>query len=240
MGLLPSGWLPKAVAVDIDGTITDTGRSLHPQAVTALKQIEGCGIPVIFATGNVRPVTYGLWRLMQLSGPMVCENGGVVWDPNNEKYELRANGERTRLAAEWLGEKIHGLDPKGIGSNEWRESEWCLKPEEDYLKICQHLSASKWQDLAVVKTGFAIHLMEKNLSKGEGLKIALKWMNIDQKDVLAIGDAPNDIPLFEVAGFSVAVGGAFGSVAQAADVLSEYPHCETVIKIADEIANSSK
>ena len=49
--------------------------------------------------------------------------------------------------------------------------------------------------------------MEPHLSKGEGLKVALEKMGVSAEDILAVGDAPNDIPMFELVGQSVAVGG---------------------------------
>ena len=82
MDWLPKGWKPKLVAVDIDGTLTDTNKVLNLEAVDALRRLEKAGIPVTLATGNVRPITYGLWRFIGLSGPMCCENGGVLWHPD--------------------------------------------------------------------------------------------------------------------------------------------------------------
>lgn len=69
----PDGWTPKAVAVDIDGTITDKNKKIHLGAIAALRRLEGAGIPVILSTGNVRAITYGLWRFIGATGPMVCE-----------------------------------------------------------------------------------------------------------------------------------------------------------------------
>ena len=76
MQWIPSGWMPKAIAVDIDGTITDYNKKLHLGAIQSLRRLEEAGIPIILATGNVRAITYGLWRFIGASGPMVCENGG--------------------------------------------------------------------------------------------------------------------------------------------------------------------
>ena len=70
------------------------------------------------------------------------------------------------------------------------------------------VSNSEYSDLAVVNR-IAIHLMEPHLSKGEGLKVALEKMSMSPNDILAVGDAPNDIPMFELVGQSVAVGGCF-------------------------------
>ena len=87
----------------------------------------------------------------------------------------------------------------------------------------------------MVKTGFAIHLMEPHLSKGEGLKVALQNMGISPDDILAVGDAPNDIPMFELVGHSVAVGGCFNSLAEVASVVSPYPHGDTFKPLVDAI-----
>ena len=75
MQWIPDGWKPKAIAVDIDGTITDYNKKLHLEAINALRRIEEAGIPIILATGNVRAITYGLSRFIGATGPMVCENG---------------------------------------------------------------------------------------------------------------------------------------------------------------------
>ena len=36
MQWMPDGWKPKAVAVDIDGTITDYNKKLHLEAIESL------------------------------------------------------------------------------------------------------------------------------------------------------------------------------------------------------------
>ena len=91
------------------------------------------------------------------------------------------------------------------------------------------------RDREVVRTGFAIHLMEPQLSKGEGLKVILDKMGITESDLLVVGDAPNDISMFELANWSVAVGGAFEEIKQLADVESPYMHGDTFKPLVDAI-----
>ena len=234
MQWLPEGWKPKAVAVDIDGTITDSNKKIHLGAIAALRRLEEAGIPVILASGNVRGITYGLWRFIGASGPMVCENGGVVWHPEWGDPIVRADGGRAKMAAEMVGKKL-GLDSQGITTNAWRESEWCLFPDEDLNAINEIISNSEYSDLSVIRTGFAIHLMEPHLSKGEGLAVALAKIGLDASEILAVGDAPNDISMFEYVGHTVAVGGSFEELAAIADVLSPFPHGETFQPLVDAI-----
>ena len=234
MQWIPSGWMPKAIAVDIDGTITDYNKKLHLDAIQSLRRLEDAGIPIILATGNVRAITYGLWRFIGASGPMVCENGGVVWHPDWNGPIVRADGERARECATKMAQDIE-IDPKGITTNAWRESEWCLFADEDLDAVNNWVSNSIYSDLSVVRTGFAIHLMEPHLSKGEGLKVALEKIGLSPEDVLAVGDAPNDIPMFQLVGHSVAVGGCFDSLAAVAKVISPHPHGDTFKPLVDAI-----
>ena len=50
--------------------------------------------------------------------------------------------------------------------------------------------------------------MPQNLSKGKSLLEIAEYYNIDQKDIIAFGDAQNDISMFEIAGTPVAMGNA--------------------------------
>ena len=77
--------------------------------------------------------------------------------------------------------------------------------------------------------------MEPQLSKGSGLKIILNKMNLSVDDLLCVGDAPNDLSMFEIANWSVAVGGAFAYVSEAANVRSPYMHGETIAPLVDAI-----
>lgn len=234
MAWLPEGWTPSLVAVDIDGTLTDANKLLHVGAVEALRALEAAGIPVIICTGNTRPIAYGLWRFIGLSGPLVCENGGVLWYPDGEVV-LRAEGREAEEACRWVAEHIPGIDADGIATNRWRESEWCLKTDEDMEAIQAALADSRWSHLTVLRTGFAIHVMDPCLSKGQGLSAVLERLGVAAEDVLAVGDAPNDLSMFELVGWSVAVGGAFPELQAVASVCSAEPHGATFPPLVDAI-----
>jgi phosphoglycolate phosphatase (TIGR01487 family) len=239
MEWLPKDWHPKFVAVDIDGTLTDDKKQLNTRALDALRELEDAGIPVILATGNVRAITYGLWRFLKLTGPICCENGGVLWHPTFGDPIFQADGAEAKRAAEWLS-TVMPVNAKGIESNQWRESEWCLEPNEDLELIRTKLSESEWSHLSALRTGFAIHLMEPHLSKGSGLEIILDRMGWSKEDMLCVGDAPNDLSMFETAHWSVAVKGAFDSVSDAADVCSPHFHGDTFEPLVEAILKAQK
>ena len=68
----------KAVAVDIDGTITDTARKLCPEALKAIRMLESRGIPGYSPQGTSSAMQGGL-STIGTSGGIVAENGGVIY-----------------------------------------------------------------------------------------------------------------------------------------------------------------
>ncbi len=236
VSLLPDGFTPRMLVTDVDGTLTGGDHSLHPAVAPALARLERAGIPVTLATGNVRPIAWGLARQLGVTGPLVCENGGVVWDWRNGDDVVRlADGGRARAAAEWLEARMDGFDAAGIESNAWRETEWCLHTREDDEEMRRLLADSEWSDLCIVRTGFAIHLSEPGLDKGRGVRHALAARGIEAAEVVAIGDAPNDVPMFGPVGLSVAVGDAFDVAKRAADVTIHQPNGAAVAFLVDAI-----
>ena len=79
----------EAIAVDIDGTITDEKRQICISAIEALRKAEAKGIPTIIVTGNVVNYAYATEVLIGCSGGLVAENGGVVFKEgeNNNAVE---------------------------------------------------------------------------------------------------------------------------------------------------------
>ena len=59
------------------------------------------------------------------------------------------------------------------------------------------------------------------VDKGAGLRALCEVMNIDPRDTVAIGDDDVDLPMFEVAGLSIAMGNADPAVRAAADIVTK-------------------
>ncbi len=74
----------------------------------------------------------------------------------------------------------------------------------------------------------------KAASKGAALQAACDHLEIDPKQVIAFGDAENDLAMFRLAGASVAMGQAHDEVKQAADYVSA-PNYEDGVAQAVEI-----
>jgi len=64
-----------------------------------------------------------------------------------------------------------------------------------------------------------LEILNKGVSKGEGLRIAMLHRGLKPEEVLAFGDEENDLPMFPVAGFAAAPENGRENVKKAADLI---------------------
>ncbi len=210
---------PKAIAVDIDGTLTDRKRAINCRAVEALRKLK---IPVVLATGNVPCFARAAAKLIGVSDMVICENGGVVRFSYDGEDIVLGNKEKCLRAAEIL-KKHFDLEFLDL---EYRKSEVCVRrtfPIEEARKILP-------KDVRIVDTGFAYHITDANVSKGRALKFVAERLGIDVKDFVAIGDSENDVDMIEIAGFGVAVANADLKLKETADLVTSKPNGDGVVE----------
>lgn len=198
-----------AVAVDIDGTITNSKRELCISAIEALRACEANGIPVIIVTGNVVNFAYGASVLIGCSGGVVAENGGIIYKANQNNNEIQQIGDRTYidLADQHIKNKINKeVELKNSSDDRFRITEIAYYKTISKEFIMDLIKDFKYLDkINIYDSGFAIHITNKNINKGSSLKILCENSGINIKNVLAIGDSENDEEFLSVAGFKVAL-----------------------------------
>ncbi|MFY9716495.1 MAG: phosphoglycolate phosphatase [Thermoplasmata archaeon] len=190
----------RAIVTDVDGTLTDGRRRLDPLAVGWVQRLEAHGIPVVLATGNVLPIALALHRFLGLSGPIVAENGGVVYERRDgiDRVELLAD----RAIAERAFRRLlrAGLPVRRLFTDRWRESEVALEPSVPVARIRKVLGDS---GVRVEATGFAHHLMEDGAGKLPALVRTLAPLGLGPSDCVILGDGDNDVAMLRAAGFGV-------------------------------------
>ena len=72
---------------------------------------------------------------------------------------------------------------------------------------------------AVRSTSTFLEILNPNVSKGSGLDFALKHRSIKPAETAVFGDEENDLPMFDLAGLSVAPGNARENVKARADIV---------------------
>ena len=202
----------EAIAVDIDGTITDDTRKICISAIEALRKAEKAGIPTIIVTGNVVNYAYATEVLIGCSGGIVCENGGVVFKEgeNNNAVETLVERDFVNSAESHLKEKLgKSFDIHASHDNMYRLTETVFYKTLAREDLEEALKDFKYLDeLEIYDSGFALHVTDKRVNKGTSLKYLCERNGINMENVMAIGDSQNDEDFLKQVGYKIAVGNA--------------------------------
>ena len=93
-----------------------------------------------------------------------------------------------------------------------------VQPEE-LVNVQAQIAGFLPESLTVVQTAaFYLEVIPKVINKGQGIRDICGVLGLDPAEVIAFGDAENDIPMLRAAGMGVAMGNAQDAVKAAADM----------------------
>jgi Cof subfamily protein (haloacid dehalogenase superfamily) len=120
--VLPPGFDPasiRAIATDLDGTILD-GRTFKPSArtVSAIRAAEASGIHIILATGRMFQSARRIAEMLDVHGPIICYQGGLVADIDTGEVLLHRP-----LEVDLAVEILHALGPHARTTNAYVDDE---------------------------------------------------------------------------------------------------------------------
>jgi len=180
----------KALACDYDGTLASEDR-IGAEALAALAQARAAGLRLILVTGRTFFELLRVCEPIDLFDAVVAENGGVLYFPALGVLRDQAPPPPPRLLAE--------LDARGIPFQVGRVIVGTWRPEEARVRAAL-------RDLGVqmelVYNRAAVMLLPPGVSKGGGVREAIRALGLAHHDVLALGDAENDLDFFEACGWT--------------------------------------
>jgi Cof subfamily protein (haloacid dehalogenase superfamily) len=120
--LLPPGFDPRsvrAVATDLDGTILD-GATFRPSArtIAAIRAAEASGIQIILATGRMFQSARRIAAELDVHGPIICYQGGLVADSDSGEVLLHRP-----LEVDLAREILHALGQHARTTNAYVDDE---------------------------------------------------------------------------------------------------------------------
>ena len=199
---------PKIFAVDIDGTITENhGGQVSLDALEALRYMERLGHKVIFVSGRSSIEGYVLSVFAGTTRIAVGENGGAVtFGPSDHK--LLGNRDECAKAFEFLKSKIPQIKIKPVFP---RMTEVVLERTFD-LDVAKKIVNENNLPVQLSDSLYAFHINSRGINKARGLSEVMKMLSVSNEDVISIGDSETDVPLFKMAGFSIALGNSAENV----------------------------
>ncbi|HYK93767.1 MAG TPA: phosphoglycolate phosphatase [Thermoplasmata archaeon] len=217
----------RALVTDVDGTLTDAERRLDPVAIDALRSLTRAGWPVLLATGNVLPIALALHRSLGIHGPVVAENGGILWEQRNGRdHVVRLSDRRVALRA-FHHARREGLPVRALFTDRWRETEVGLEPTVSVRRLAR---AVRGFPVTVESTGFALHIMARGAGKRRAVERALRPLGLTLSDCVVAGDGDNDVEMLKAAGASVSFSDGSARARRAAGYVARRPHARGFVE----------
>lgn len=214
----------KAMAVDIDGTITDKDRKICISAIEAIRAAEAIDVSVIIVSGNIFFYGYATSILIGTTGGVVAENGGVISEVHNgvQKIKILGDVKKVENAYKYLESQITSKYNNKYELNKVDDSDSRLSEIAIYRTIEEKIIKEELKDfdVEVYDTRFALHITDDQVNKGSALELVAKKQGLEMDEIMAIGDSENDIEFLAKAGFKVAVANADQAVKDIADYVA--------------------
>ena len=211
----------RVLACDFDGTLATEG-VCSEATVEALGRVAATGIHLVLVTGRTREELEDVFDPGRLFEAIVLENGAVVLDAATGQKQLLAPRVPNGLVAEL---QRAGVVPLVVGrvlcSTSWSQE----------AKLSAAI-ARLGVDRLVVRNRASAMVMPQGINKRTGIEAALRAIGEPPSATVAVGDGENDIPLFAVAGVSVAVANAIDAVKARADVVLTEPNGKGIQALA--------
>lgn len=180
----------KVLACDFDGTLASEDR-IGATARRALGRAREEGLRLVLVTGRTFFELARVCDCLDLFDGVVAENGAVIYFPQDAMIRDQGPPPPKRLLAE--------LDRRGVSYQAGRV----------IVGTARAAAASVREALAVtgvrrvlVSNRAALMLLPEGISKGNGVERMLRALGLSFHDALALGDAENDLPLFEACGWA--------------------------------------
>jgi hypothetical protein len=151
-------------------------------------------------------------------GIVVAENGAVVDNRHDPKSpfvlgDIEQVKKATELLKQELGDAVQDATLPGRMASK-------MFARTFDLGIAERLFAEHNLNVRLLDSSIFYHLVDANTNKGVGLRKAIEIAGVAPEDVVAVGDNLNDMDMFEVVGFSIAVGNAPDAVKEQVDYAS--------------------
>jgi len=218
----------KALATDVDGTITDSNEKIDPEAIIKIRKLEALGIPVILISGHTLCSLETLREYIGTSGALVAENGCLISVEKWGEPIIIGSREVTNKALKELKQHF-GEQVKLKPLNKYRFVDLSLYRTFNVNEANKILKEANIRAFTM-DSGFAIHIIDADVNKGVGLQKAAELMGINMEDIIGIGDGENDYHFLSRTGYSIVLNHATNKLKKLADYVAEKEYSKGFIE----------
>ncbi len=213
----------RALALDLDGTVLGADERFSPAVAEAVRTAADV-VHVSLVTGRESDSLLPFAQELGLTAPQVGNNGALILDPvsgeaiwsNSMPIETAMLAVRPIVEAGHMFMASHETEVIRDASQLDRpELTWITAFDLTYEEADSLVAGtSQYDGLDAVKAYlpynelWAVNFTRSGVNKGTGLKTLCELICVQPSEVAAVGDSFNDLPMFQVAGLPIAMGGA--------------------------------
>jgi hydroxymethylpyrimidine pyrophosphatase-like HAD family hydrolase len=254
---------PGLIALDIDGTIVDTGRPVSARVLAAIRRAVDSGVHLVLATGRsvigTRPM---LTELGLNSGNVLCSNGAVRMDAATGTL-LEVHRFDARPLVAHLRSLLPGVlfSVEKLGEPNMITGEFPLWDSVAPSRLVDHATlvaepitrlTAWWQGHTAEEMTTRVRASDlppayytldtegpwlvavpDGMSKGVALERLRRELGVPADATLAVGDGANDIEMLQWAAYGVAMGHAPEPVRSAARAVTAPIHADGLAHILE-------
>ena len=211
-----------ALATDYDGTLAHNGQVDGP-TIDALIRLRASGRALILVTGRELDDLKTVFSRLDLFDRVVAENGAFLYRPEDRSEKVL--GDRPPDAF------VDALKRRGVG--EISVGRVIVATWEAHRAVVVEVIREFGLKLQIIDNKGAVMILPPGLNKATGLSAALDELGIAPRNVVAAGDAENDLVFLEAVGCGVAVANALPTVKEGADIVTKANHGAGVAEVID-------
>ena len=188
------------------------------------------GHKVIYVTGRSSIEAYVLSVFGGTTRISVGENGGIVTSGPNE-HKLIGNRKECLDAFHFL----RGVIPEVVEKPVFPRITEVVLERNFEVDIGKKILSENNFEVNLSDSMYAYHINSNGVNKANGFLEVMRMFSATREDVIAIGDSETDVPLFEMAGTSIAMGNASDEVKSHATISVQGHEGDGVIEALEKI-----
>jgi hydroxymethylpyrimidine pyrophosphatase-like HAD family hydrolase len=200
---------PKVLAIDYDGTVAEHG-VFHPEVRAAIQEVRERGLAVVLVTGRRLNDLRDVAGDLRFADAVVGENGAV--------YTIPGTGRASVLAPHVVPAFADRLRQQGI---DIAVGESVVEADASAATAILRVVREMELPLVLLFNRGRLMVLPQSVSKGTGLRQALRALRLSPHNTVAVGDAENDHELLAVSEVGVAVGWGSAALRAVADEVVE-------------------
>jgi HAD superfamily hydrolase (TIGR01484 family) len=211
------------LACDYDGTLASHG-VVAPGTVGVLVQLKARGIGLVLVTGRQLKELQAIFPQLDEFHRVVAENGAVLYRPETKELRLLATPPPQKFI-----EVLKQLGVAPLATGHVIIATW----EPQHSKVLEAIRLLGAEMQVIFNKG-AVMVLPSGVNKASGLACALRELQVDPAQVVAVGDAENDHALLDSCGCGAAVANAIPALKEHADWIAQASNGAGVAELIDD------